>query len=47
MCVHRHGEDERTYRLEFVSNQPFTDDEFKRWKEAMNRDVSFNENRIF
>lgn len=34
----RHGEDERTYRLEFVSNQAFTEDEFKRWKEAMNRD---------
>lgn len=33
----RHGEDERTYRLEFVSNQPFTDTEYKRWKEAMDR----------
>ena len=31
----RHGNEERTYRLEFVSNQPFTDDEFKRWKEAL------------
>ncbi len=35
----RHGEDERTYRLEFVSNQLFTDNEFTRWKEAMNRGV--------
>lgn len=34
----RHAEDERTYRLEFVSNQSFNDDEFKRWKEAMNKD---------
>lgn len=33
----RHGEDERTYRLEFVSNQLFTDNEFNRWKESMNK----------
>ena len=31
----RHGKDERTYRLEFVSNQIFSDDEFERWKSAM------------
>jgi len=31
----RHGEEERTYRLEFVSNQLFTDIEFSRWKESM------------
>ena len=31
----RHGKDERTYRLEFVSNQAFSDDEFERWKSAM------------
>jgi RNA polymerase-associated protein RTF1 len=35
----RHGEEERTYRLAFVSNQPFTDLEFLRWKEAMNKEV--------
>lgn len=34
----RHGEEERTYRLEFVSNQPFTDIEFSRWKESMNKE---------
>jgi RNA polymerase-associated protein RTF1 len=33
----KHGGEERTYRLEFVSNQPFTDDEFKRWKDALNK----------
>ncbi len=33
----RHGGEERTYRLEFVSNQPFTDDEFKRWKDALTK----------
>lgn len=33
----RHGEDERTYRLEFVSNQLFADSEFTRWKESMNK----------
>jgi RNA polymerase-associated protein RTF1 len=35
----RHGSEERTYRLEFISNQPFTDDEFKRWKETMEKSV--------
>ncbi|RNA03834.1 RNA polymerase-associated RTF1 -like protein [Brachionus plicatilis] len=33
----RHGADERTYRLEFISNQPFSDDEFSRWKSAMEK----------
>lgn len=33
----RHGEDERTYRLEFVSNQMFSDSEYNRWKESMNK----------
>jgi RNA polymerase-associated protein RTF1 len=33
----KHGGEERTYRLEFVSNQPFTDDEFKRWKDTLNK----------
>lgn len=31
----RHGNAERVYRLEFVSNQDFTDTEFQKWKEVM------------
>ncbi|XP_052106879.1 RNA polymerase-associated protein RTF1 homolog isoform X2 [Mytilus californianus] len=31
----RHGHSERVYRLEFVSNQDYTDSEFFKWKEAM------------
>lgn len=31
----KHGHSERVYRLEFVSNQDFTDSEFFKWKEAM------------
>ncbi|GAB6024960.1 RNA polymerase-associated protein rtf1 [Chamberlinius hualienensis] len=31
----RHGSDERVFRLEFVSNQDFTDTEYSRWKEAI------------
>ncbi|BFZ06938.1 hypothetical protein BsWGS_09977 [Bradybaena similaris] len=31
----RHGGAERVYRLEFVSNQDFTDTEFTKWKDAM------------
>ena len=31
----RHGHSERVYRLEFVSNQDFTDSEFYKWREAM------------
>ena len=31
----RHGLAERVYRLEFVSNQDFTDSEFFKWKETM------------
>ncbi|XP_015111600.1 RNA polymerase-associated protein Rtf1 [Diachasma alloeum] len=30
----RHGAQERVFRLEFVSNQEFTDSEFFKWKEA-------------
>ncbi|KAJ1525694.1 hypothetical protein ONE63_008905 [Megalurothrips usitatus] len=30
----RHGAQERVFRLEFVSNQDFTDSEFSKWKEA-------------
>lgn len=31
----RHGADTRVFRLEFVSNQEFTENEFMKWKEAM------------
>ncbi|XP_074121686.1 RNA polymerase-associated protein RTF1 homolog [Sminthopsis crassicaudata] len=31
----RHGNDQRVFRLEFVSNQEFTESEFRKWKEAM------------
>ncbi|KAG8449696.1 hypothetical protein GDO86_016369 [Hymenochirus boettgeri] len=31
----RHGNDQRVFRLEFVSNQEFTESEFIKWKEAM------------
>lgn len=30
----RHGKDTRMFRLSFVSNQPFTDTEFKKWQNA-------------
>ena len=33
-CV-RHGSAERVYRLEFVSNQDFTESEFNKWVETM------------
>lgn len=33
--LHRHGNSERVYRLEFVSNSDFTDSEFFKWKEAI------------
>ncbi|XP_058473930.1 RNA polymerase-associated protein RTF1 homolog [Solea solea] len=31
----RHGSETRVFRLEFISNQDFTDSEFLKWKEAM------------
>nr|XP_014040732.1 unnamed protein product [Salmo salar] len=31
----QHGGDTRVFRLEFVSNQEFTENEFMKWKEAM------------
>uniref|UniRef100_A0A1A8ING2 RNA polymerase-associated protein RTF1 homolog n=1 Tax=Nothobranchius kuhntae TaxID=321403 RepID=A0A1A8ING2_NOTKU len=31
----RHGADTRVFRLEFVSNQEFTENEFMKWKDAM------------
>lgn len=30
----RHGNQERVFRLEFVSNQEFTENEFHKWVEA-------------
>ena len=33
--IFRHGAAERVYRLEFVSNQDFTDSEFQKWVETM------------
>lgn len=32
----KHGKQERVFRLEFVSNQDFTDSEFQKWREVMN-----------
>lgn len=38
----RHGSDSRVFRLEFVSNQEFTESEFMKWKEAVSMpDFSF------
>lgn len=38
----RHGNDSRVFRLEFVSNQEFTESEFMKWKEAVSLlDFSF------
>ncbi|XP_044534882.1 RNA polymerase-associated protein RTF1 homolog [Gracilinanus agilis] len=31
----RHGSEQRVFRLEFVSNQEFTESEFMKWKEGM------------
>ena len=31
----RHGNAERVYRLEFVSNQDFTDSEYQKWVETL------------
>jgi len=31
----RHGQQERTFRMEFVSNNTFTDSEFDKWKETV------------
>lgn len=36
LCIFlRHGGDTRVFRLEFVSNQEFTESEFMKWKEAV------------
>ena len=33
--IFRHGDQERVFRLEFVSNQRFAETEFNRWKEEV------------
>ena len=35
----RHGNQERVFRLEFVSNQRFTESEFARWKEEVDNNT--------
>ena len=35
LFCNRHGNQERVFRLEFVSNQRFTETEFARWKEEV------------
>lgn len=35
----RHGNNERIFRLEYVSNNEISEDEFQRWKEAMIKQV--------
>ena len=35
----RHGNHERVFRLEFVSNKEISDSEFKRWREAVLKQV--------
>lgn len=37
MCVYvpgRHGTQERVFRLEFISNQEFTEPEFLKWRDT-------------
>lgn len=34
----KHGKDERVFRIEYVSNQDFTDAEFAKWMEVMSTD---------
>ena len=44
----RHGMQERTFRMEYVSNQGFTDTEFQKWKEEVKNVVFFySKLRIF
>lgn len=33
MLFFRHGTNEKVFRLEFISNQEFSDSEFTKWKE--------------
>lgn len=39
LFVFRHGGDTRVFRLEFVSNQEFTESEFMKWKDAVRNTV--------
>ena len=35
-CTYRrHGQQERSFRMEYVSNSPFTDSEFTKWKKEV------------
>jgi len=36
----RHGNNERVFRLEYVSNNEISDGEFQRWREAMIKQVN-------
>ena len=33
--INRHGHQERVFRMEYVSNQGFTESEFVKWKEEV------------
>lgn len=39
LFLRRHGGDTRVFRLEFVSNQEFTESEFMKWKDAVRTSV--------
>lgn len=39
LFLFRHGGDTRVFRLEFVSNQEFTESEFMKWKDAVRKSV--------
>jgi RNA polymerase-associated protein RTF1 len=36
----RHGNNERIFRLEYVSNNEISEEEFQRWREAMIKQVN-------
>ena len=38
-CSTRHGDHERVFRLEFVSNKEISDSEFEKWREALRKKV--------
>ncbi len=35
ILIFRHGQQDRIFRIEYVSNQGFTDSEFQKWKEEV------------
>ena len=35
LCLHRHGQQERSFRMEYVSNSPFAESEFSKWKKEV------------